>query len=60
MKLRLWIPAALFLLAGCASINYMGESYPPTQHVDLYFSEGTSRKSTRSSAGWRRPRTLMS
>lgn len=44
MKLRLWIPAALFLLAGCASINYMGETYPPTQHVDLYFSESDVKK----------------
>ena len=31
--------AVLFVLLGCATINYIGESYPPTQHVDLYFSE---------------------
>jgi hypothetical protein len=44
MKKRLWIPVALCLLAGCASINYMGDSYPPTQHVDLFFSENDIQK----------------
>jgi hypothetical protein len=29
----------LIILLGCTTINYIGESYPPTQHVDLYFSE---------------------
>ncbi len=28
-----------FLMLGCATINYIGESYPSTQDVDLYFSE---------------------
>ncbi len=31
--------AVLVVLIGCTSINYLGESYPPTEHVDLYFSE---------------------
>jgi hypothetical protein len=31
--------AVLIILLGCATINYIGESYPPTQQVDLYFSE---------------------
>jgi hypothetical protein len=44
MKLRLLIPAALFLLTGCASIHYMGESYPPTQHADLFFNEKDIQK----------------
>jgi hypothetical protein len=29
----------LSAVLGCASIQYMGNSYPPTDHVDLYFSE---------------------
>ena len=44
MKMRLWIPVVLLLLAGCASIHYMGESYPPTQHVDLFFAEKDIQK----------------
>jgi len=44
MKRILWIPAVLLLTAGCASINYMGESYPPTRHADLYFSENDIQK----------------
>jgi hypothetical protein len=42
MKQKPWIPVVLFLVAlltGCATIHYMGESYPPTQHADLFFSE---------------------
>jgi hypothetical protein len=31
--------AALMICLGCAKVNYIGESYPPTQHVDLYISE---------------------
>ena len=27
------------LLAGCAHIDYVGESYAPTSHVDVYYSE---------------------
>jgi hypothetical protein len=44
MKLRLWIPVLLFLLAGCASVNYLGESYLPTQRMDLFFSEEDVKK----------------
>ena len=29
----------LFIAVGCTTINYIGESYPPSQQVDLYFSE---------------------
>lgn len=25
--------------AGCATIDYVGESYPPTAHIDIFFSE---------------------
>ena len=36
------VSLSLFLVlfvAGCAKIDYIGESYQPTTHVDLYFSE---------------------
>ena len=37
---RLMIAAFLLTpVLGCASIQYVGNSYPPTEHVDLYFSE---------------------
>ena len=32
-------PYLLFIAVGCTTINYIGESYPPSQQVDLYFSE---------------------
>lgn len=37
---------ALFVLfvAACAKIDYIGQSYPPTTHVDLYFSEADIRE----------------
>lgn len=37
---------ALFVLfvAACAKIDYVGQSYPPTTHVDLYFSEADIRE----------------
>jgi len=44
MKLRFWIPVVFLLMAGCASVNYLGESYPPTRHADLYFSEADVKK----------------
>lgn len=44
MKFKLCIPIILFLLTGCASINYLGESYSPTRHVDLFFSENDITK----------------
>ena len=27
------------LTTGCATIDYVGESYEPTTHIDMYFSE---------------------
>jgi hypothetical protein len=36
------LPAlALFgcLIAGCATVDYVGESYSPTKHVDVFFAE---------------------
>ena len=37
---------ALFVLfiAACAKIDYIGQSYPPTTYVDLYFSEQDIRQ----------------
>ncbi len=37
---------ALFVLfvAACAKIDYIGQSYQPTTHVDLYFSEEDIRE----------------
>ncbi len=34
---RRWI-VGLVLLAACASVDYVGKSYPPTANVDLYMS----------------------
>ena len=39
MKHLIPLISVLFVFLGCATINYVGESYPPTQEVDLYFSE---------------------
>lgn len=39
MKRLMIVPVLLILLSGCASISYLGDSFPPTQHVDLFFSE---------------------
>jgi uncharacterized protein YbjQ (UPF0145 family) len=40
MKIR-WLMLAVLpvLVSGCAHMDYAGESFPPTQHVDLFFSE---------------------
>ena len=37
---------ALFVLfvAACAKIDYIGQSYQPTTHVDLFFSEEDIRE----------------
>jgi hypothetical protein len=32
------ILAAAFVLTGCVSAEYMGKTYPPTDHVDIFFS----------------------
>jgi hypothetical protein len=29
----------LALVVGCTNIKYLGEHYPPTTHVDIYFDE---------------------
>ena len=40
MKTHRWMPAALLLIAtGCAHLDYAGQSFPPTQNVDLFYSE---------------------
>jgi hypothetical protein len=39
MKRLIFIPVILILLTRCASISYLGDTYPPTQHVDVFFSE---------------------
>ena len=39
MKHLIPLISVVFVFLGCATINYVGESYPPTQQVDLYFSE---------------------
>ncbi len=31
--------ALVVLFAGCAHVDYVGESYPPTAQVDVYYSE---------------------
>lgn len=37
---RSWPLLALAaLVAGCAHLDYIGESYAPTSHVDVYYSE---------------------
>jgi hypothetical protein len=28
----------LFLVLGCAHINYVGKSYDPTDHIDVYYA----------------------
>ncbi len=39
MRTMLAIPA-LLLVAACAHVDYVGQSYPPTNHVDVFFTEG--------------------
>lgn len=34
----------VLLFSGCTSIDYFGTYYPPTTHVDLYFSKGDIKK----------------
>ena len=35
---------AVFALAGCVSTDYLGKSYAPTTHVDLYFDPADIKK----------------
>src|SRR5262249_52705671 len=39
MRSIVWIAMAMLVLAGCTNLDYMGETYPPTQHVDVYYTE---------------------
>jgi len=40
MKTRWFVLAALpLLISGCAHLDYAGQSFPPTQQVDLFYSE---------------------
>ena len=32
-----WLLSFIILSTGCASVDYIGESYTPTEKVDLYF-----------------------
>ncbi|MFK7843981.1 MAG: hypothetical protein AB8G77_01675 [Rhodothermales bacterium] len=34
----------IFLMAGCASVNYVGEEHTPTESVDIYYSEAAIEK----------------
>jgi len=36
-KLLVLLPI-LIVIASCTKIDYVGEEYPPTDHVDIYFS----------------------
>ncbi len=41
MKLRAWYLLSWLIigaLAGCATTDYVGQSYPPTENVDIFFS----------------------
>jgi hypothetical protein len=46
MQTRLLLPLflLLFLVSGCARVDYMGNSLPPTNKVDLYFSANDIEK----------------
>jgi hypothetical protein len=39
MRLALLSVVLLLTLAACTKIDYVGEEYPPTQQVDMFFSE---------------------
>jgi hypothetical protein len=47
MKRRMIFLVPLVVLLGCATVNYIGDSYPPTQHVDVFFSEKDVEKEYR-------------
>lgn len=38
MRYIISISAILVFLLGCTKIDYVGEEYPPTSHVDIFFS----------------------
>ena len=39
MRSMVWTTILLLSCSGCASLDYMGETFPPTSHVDVYYSE---------------------
>ncbi len=39
MTRNLALLCVAILAAGCATVDYVGESYSPTTHVDIFFSE---------------------
>ena len=43
LKAHMVLIALLVLSAGCARIDYIGDEFPPTQTVDLYYSENDVR-----------------
>jgi hypothetical protein len=38
MYLQVVLFACFVLMAGCTTTDYLGKTYPPTQHVDVFFS----------------------
>ncbi len=35
----------IFLLGACSpTLNYLGDNYPPTDHVDVYYDEGDIKR----------------
>jgi hypothetical protein len=39
MKFTVLALAVIVLMIGCTKIDYVGDEYPPTSHVDLFFDE---------------------
>jgi hypothetical protein len=39
MRIAMLGLAVLIIITGCTKIDYVGEEYPATNHVDLYFSQ---------------------
>ena len=46
MKKMLWL-VPLLLFVGCTNISYIGDSYPPTTQIDVYFDEADIEKNYR-------------
>ena len=44
MKCQQNLVLSVLFVAACAKIDYIGQSYPPTTHVDLYFSDADIRE----------------
>jgi hypothetical protein len=38
LHLRIVLGALVALMAGCTTTDYLGKTYPPTAHVDVFFS----------------------